>query len=81
VGSVKLMAEDGLTGSRSTGIPEPILVKFSLDYFPLLLRWHGAVMSDGLGRMGWLLGRIEDNLGCRSLRLGTLFFRSLLFEI
>ena len=42
------MAEDALTGPCSTGIPELNLVKFSLDYFPLLLRWHGTERSCGM---------------------------------
>jgi hypothetical protein len=67
------MAEDALTGPCSTGIPELNLVKFSLDYFPLLLRWHGAVMWNGLGCRGWLRGRIEDNLGCGGLSPRALF--------
>ena len=48
------VAEDMLTGPFSTGIRELILVNVCLDYFPLLLGRHGVVMSDGLGRMGWL---------------------------
>lgn len=51
---VVAVKEDTLTGPCSTGIRELILDNFCLDYFPLLLGRHGAVMSDGLGRMGWL---------------------------
>ena len=71
------MAEDTLTGPRSTGIPELILVKVCLGYFPLL-RWDGTIMLEGLGGMG---GRIEDNLGCWGLCLRALFFPPLLFKI
>ena len=79
-------AEETLTWPCSTGIRELILVNFCLDYFPLLPRGYGAVMSNGLGRMGWLCGRIENNFGWRALRcgvlsLGTLFFSPLLFGI
>ena len=75
------MTEETLTGPCSTGIRELILVNFCLNYFPLLLGRRGAVMSDGLGRMGWLCGRIENNFGWRALRLGVLCLRTLFFSL
>ena len=74
-------AKDTLTGPCSTRISELVLAQCCLDYLPLLLGWHGAVLSDGFGRMGWLCGKIEDNFGNQALRLGVLCLRTPFFSL